>query len=964
MQVVNFHFGHQFLFLDNPSDYFLISDQHLGLISHHVMIRHFQNIDIRTFLLPSFLIVLTSHVFAQTFTHVNTPAITPLTNARAQWADFNNDNLLDLFVSGTQQNGSLQTRIYFSNGDNTFNILDLPPPTDIDFALGDYNRDSFIDILIQGMDDTYQKHTRIFRNEGGVGFALENFSFTPLSKGGVLWHDLDHDTDLDIIISGLDESLEEVTIVYEWRNGNYFLKASDLVAVSNGRIKSIDVERDGRPEVLLTGLDASGVPRANLYSVNDSLEFTLLENSLPGSAFNSISVNDMNGDGYDDFIVSGLAGATFEHATQVFLNNAVGDFVLVSTSMISLEASSVTTADFNHDGQSDVILTGHDQSGLNHSKYYANDGSLTFSDITTSLPVIVNGETAVGDYDNDGDLDIFLIGNSDIDLHAAIYSSDQASLAVNVSPEVPSNLSAMSIDNTVTLSWSASQDEHTPSVAYNIYVSRNAAGTNMIVAPNVDMSANQARLPGYTNVGYSTSIQLTSLPEGQYYWSVQAVDNSFISSGFSEQQTFSICHSINIGSDTAVCYNENISLEAGSAPDVVNWYSRTNGPLLSASQSFTQEVQLTDTLIVHVVKPFGCFVRDTIVITVIPLPMVSLGEDRQICFQQELTLEVPNEIDSVNWISIDDQLLKQNSHEYTLSVLEETIIIAQVFSELYHCANYDTVTVSALTLPIVSLGEDRQVCYRDSVVLSIEDQSSLNWRTLQSNTELQSSVNFVFEALQSDTVMAELVDERGCRGYDSLTIEILPLPSAFIGNDTTICFNENILLEFSGSQGQLQWTNHNDQVVSDNVDQFLHHVVETDTIQIRITDENNCINYDFIIIDVLPLPIFDIGIDTAICSNEHILLKAGVGFQRVDWYSTVKAQNILTDSWYVNYRVVNADTIISYVVSADGCSGYDSIRIERLDIPVIDLGADRSICAKDSVVLEIAGSWTRDLGKR
>src|SRR5687768_9925317 len=90
---------------------------------------------------------------AQTFTPVNVPNITPLTNARAQWADFNNDNLLDLFVCGVEQTGSLQTRIYFSNGNNTFNILDLPAVTDLDYALGDYNRDGFLDILIQGVDD-------------------------------------------------------------------------------------------------------------------------------------------------------------------------------------------------------------------------------------------------------------------------------------------------------------------------------------------------------------------------------------------------------------------------------------------------------------------------------------------------------------------------------------------------------------------------------------------------------------------------------------------------------------------------------------------------------------------------------------------------------------------------------------------------------------------------------------------
>ena len=72
---------------------------------------------------------------------------------------------------------------------------------------------------------------------------------------------------------------------------------------------------------------------------------------------------------------------------------------------------SVAWGDFDNDGDLDILLTGESASG-DISKIYRNNGNSTFTDINAGLPSIYYGSVAWGDFDNDGYLDILLTGYS------------------------------------------------------------------------------------------------------------------------------------------------------------------------------------------------------------------------------------------------------------------------------------------------------------------------------------------------------------------------------------------------------------------------------------------------------------------------------------------------------------------------------------------------------------------------
>jgi hypothetical protein len=86
--------------------------------------------------------------------------------------------------------------------------------------------------------------------------------------------------------------------------------------------------------------------------------------------------------------------------------------------------SSVAWGDYDNDGDLDILLTGNtDTSRV--SKIYRNDGGDTFTWQTgISLTGVDCGSVAWGDYDNDGDLDILLTGDTGSDCISKIYKNN------------------------------------------------------------------------------------------------------------------------------------------------------------------------------------------------------------------------------------------------------------------------------------------------------------------------------------------------------------------------------------------------------------------------------------------------------------------------------------------------------------------------------------------------------------
>jgi len=129
------------------------------------------------------------------------------------------------------------------------------------------------------------------------------------------------------------------------------------------------------------------------------------------SRCNGASWGDMDNDGDLDLMVA--TGVLGMYNDLLYRNNGNGTFTKITDSPVVNDATGAggsAWGDFDSDGDLDLFVGGYD----GHNRLYDNDGTGTFTSIDTGI-VVTDGNYTMGagwaDYDNDGDLDLFTAKN-------------------------------------------------------------------------------------------------------------------------------------------------------------------------------------------------------------------------------------------------------------------------------------------------------------------------------------------------------------------------------------------------------------------------------------------------------------------------------------------------------------------------------------------------------------------------
>jgi uncharacterized delta-60 repeat protein len=375
-----------------------------------------------------------------------------------------------------------------------------------------------------------------------------------------------------------------------------------------------------------------------------------------------------------------------------------------------------------------------------------------------------------------------------------------------------------------------------------------------------------------------------------------------------------------------ICENTEITL-TGSGADSYTW---NNGvvnlipftPLASSSYV----VEGTDVN--------GCINRDTIFVTVNSLPTVDAGPDMTVCENESVTL-FGSGADTYVW---DDGVI--DGLPFTPFVGFTTFRLTG--TDLNGCQNTDSVNVTVHALPLVEAGADVTLCENDETTLSASGADSYVW-----DFGVIDGVSFV--PTISDWYYVVGTDLNGCQGTDYLFVTINSLP-AVVGNATqnVICENTEITLTGSGADSYT-WNNGVVNLIPFTPLASSSYVVEG-------TDVNGCINRDTIFVTVNSLPTVDAGPDMTVCENESVTL-FGSGADTYVWDDGVIDGLPFTPFvGFTTFRLTGTDL--------NGCQNTDSVNVTVHALPLVEAGADVTLCENDETTLSASGadSYVWDFG--
>jgi len=260
---------------------------------------------------------------------------------------------------------------------------------------------------------------------------------TGVAVGDGQWGDFDADGDLDLVISGETSAEVLVTRTYE-NQGGTLVARQDLVGVYNGGSGNLawgDYDADGDLDLAVAGYtgERTSDRTARVYENDGNGNLTWdAEQALTGVNAASVAWGDYNNDGDLDLVVAGHDGT--QYSTILYKNDHSGSLAPDETvSLTGVYNGSADWADYDSDGDLDLLLTGSRGAHQPRIFFYENGPLGTFTDVGGhGIPPIARSDAAWGDYDADGDLDLAISGDADGWVYGRIYRNDGAANFVQI----------------------------------------------------------------------------------------------------------------------------------------------------------------------------------------------------------------------------------------------------------------------------------------------------------------------------------------------------------------------------------------------------------------------------------------------------------------------------------------------------------------------------------------------------
>ncbi len=365
---------------------------------------------------------------------------------------------------------------------------------------------------------------------------------------------------------------------------------------------------------------------------------------------------------------------------------------------------------------------------------------------------------------------------------------------------------------------------------------------------------------------------------------------------------------VNLGPDLTLCAGDQATLDATTPGATYLWDDGSTGATRTISAAGTYSVDVTVN---------GCTGTDAVNVVVNPLPVVNLGPDQSICTGDQWTLNASCAGCSYLW---DD-----GSTSAT-----RTVDLAGVYSVVVTangCSASDSFVLTVAPAPVVDLGPDLGLCPGGSLLIDA---------TVAGATYLwqDGSTAPTFSATAPGNY-AVTVSLGSCSASDAIVLTALPAPSVDLGNDTTLCPGEALLLDLTGTGASVLW--------QDGSTAWTYNVIGAGTYTATVTGANGCTAQDAISVLVATPSAVDLGPDATLCAGSTLVLDATLPGANYLWSDGSTGPTLPATAGGTYWVQVSQGT----------CAVSDSITLTFLPMPIVALGPDLTVCDGTAATFDV-----------
>lgn len=377
--------------------------------------------------------------------------------------------------------------------------------------------------------------------------------------------------------------------------------------------------------------------------------------------------------------------------------------------------------------------------------------------------------------------------------------------------------------------------------------------------------------------------------------------------------------------DDILCPGESVDLTTTFSYDQVLWSTGETTASITTLYMPEVSIEVTDT--------FGCIGFDTILLTSVQNPTVSIAGQLDICDGEGAILQATPGFEVYQWSdgSDMDATIGRVDGIYTVTVTDINGCTAQASQNLVVNDN-----------PKPSIQGTPTICEGETSILSVRD-NFLTYEWSNGDTSRFTQVT------ETGTYVIRVESPGGCFNTDTFDVLVnIPRPTPIANAELDVCDGQTLTLDAGDNFRNYQWsTGSTQQTITTTVG---------GNFRITVTDENGCRTNSLVTVRFRDLPQPSITAPQVFCKGTPVSLLANGNFRTYDW-SNGASGDVIEINEGGRYELTVTDN--------NGCMGTTFVDLEEREAPEVEIAGDLKICKGDTTVLSVPDGflyyvWTDD----